>query len=156
MRLDELEVLQHRVVGKSELADDARALRAGLQALERDALLHHVALGAVETPEEVEVPPGAAELAVGNGLEPDLLLLLDRALDLAVLDRLERSRIDLAPGVFLAGLLQRSRTQQAADVVGAERRFCALHVRPFVVVINVISGCHPRIRSPQVQRPRSK
>src|SRR5262249_39416577 len=128
VRLDELEMLQHRVVGKAELADDARALRAGLHALERDALLHHVALGAVEAPEEVEVPPGATELAIGDGLEPHLLLLLDHAFDLAVLERLERRRVDLALGVLFARLLERGRTQQAADVVGAERRSCALHV----------------------------
>ena len=79
MCADELEMLQHRVVGEAELADDARALRPRLQALECDALLHHVAFGAVEAPEEVEVPPGAAELAVGDGLQADLLLLLDHA-----------------------------------------------------------------------------
>src|SRR5262245_22251148 len=128
VRLDELEMLQHRVIGKAELADDARALRACLHALECDALLHHVALGAVETPEEVEVPPGAAELAVGDGLESHLLLLLDDALDLAILHRLERGRIDLALGVLFARLLQRCRTQQAADMVGAERRLGSLHV----------------------------
>src|SRR5262249_16944021 len=127
-RLDELEMLQHRVVGEAELAGDARALRARLHALECDALLHHVAFGAVESPQEVEVPPGATKLAVGDGLEPDLLLLLDDALDLAIRARLERGRIDLALGMLLARLLQRCRTQQAADMVGAERRFCALHV----------------------------
>src|SRR5262245_50837056 len=144
VRLDELEMLQHRVVGEAEFADDARALRPGLHTLERNALLHHVAFGAVEAPQEVEVPPGAAELAVGDRLEPDLLLLLDHALDLAILDRLERGRIYPALGVLLARLLQRCRTQQAADMVGAERRLGTLHVRPFVVVITVISSCHPR------------
>jgi hypothetical protein len=42
-----------------------------------------VALGAVEAPEKIEVPPRAAELAVGDGLQADLLLLLDDPLDLA-------------------------------------------------------------------------
>src|SRR5712691_5887041 len=99
MRLHELEMFEHRVVGEADLADDARALGAGLQALERDALLHGVALGAVEPPEEIEVLPRAAELAVGDRRKPDILLLLDHALDLAVLDRLERGRADLALGV---------------------------------------------------------
>jgi len=45
---------------------------------------------AVEAAEEVEVPPRAAKLAVGGELEPDLLLLLDRLLDLAVFDRAQR------------------------------------------------------------------
>ena len=81
-------------------------------------------LDAVEAPEEVEVPPGAAELAVGDRLQADLLLLLDDALDLAVLDRLERVGADLAFGASAARLVQRGGTQQAADVVGAERRLC--------------------------------
>ena len=120
-------MLQHRVVGEPDLADDARALRPGLQALERDALLHDVTFGAVETPEKVEVPPGAAELAVGDGLEPHLFLLLDHALDLAVFDRLELGRADRALGALLARRLQGRRTQQAAHVIGAERRLGSLH-----------------------------
>jgi hypothetical protein len=51
---------------------------------------------------EIEVPPLAAELAVGDALQADRLLPGD----------------DFADG-FLIDL---SRTQQAADVVGAERR----------------------------------
>ena len=115
------------MVGEADLADDARAFRPGLQALKRDALLHDVALGAVQAPQEVEMPPGAAELAVGDRREPDLLLLLDDALDLAVLDRLEVGGADLALGALLARLLQGGRAQQAADVIGAERRFGAFH-----------------------------
>ena len=46
-------------------------------------------LDAVELAEEIEVPPGAAELAVGRQLQADILLLLDDLLDLAVLDLLE-------------------------------------------------------------------
>ena len=42
-----------------------------------------------KAPEEIEMPPGAAELAVGGELQPDLFLLLDDLLDLAVLDRFE-------------------------------------------------------------------
>ena len=54
--------------------------------------VHDVLLGAVEAPEEIEMPPRAAELAVGDGFEADVLLLLDDALDLAVLDRLSAPR----------------------------------------------------------------
>ena len=53
-------------------------------------------LDAVEAPEEIELPPGAAEFAVGDRLQADLFLLLDDALDLAVLDRLQRGGVDLA------------------------------------------------------------
>ena len=59
---------------------------------EGDAAVHDVLLGAVEAPEEIEMPPRAAELAVGDRLQADVLLLLDDALDLAVLDRLQRLR----------------------------------------------------------------
>ncbi|MEI9852390.1 MAG: hypothetical protein WDN24_17755 [Sphingomonas sp.] len=42
------------------------------------------------------MPPGAAELAVGHRLEPDLLLLGDGADDLLVLDLLELRGVDRA------------------------------------------------------------
>src|SRR5262249_56131190 len=96
MRLHELEMLDHWMAGKSQLAGDAHPLVAGGDPGKGNSGVHDVALDAVETPEEVEVPPGAAELAVGHGLQPDLLLLLDRPLDLAVLHCLEIGRADLA------------------------------------------------------------
>ena len=89
----------------------------------RDAGVHDVLLDAVEAPEEIEMPPRAAELAVGDRLQADVLLLLDDALDLAVFDRLQRRRRDLALGALRARLMERGGTQQAADMVGAERRF---------------------------------
>ena len=73
--LEEPEMLQHRMVGEAELAGDADALRLGLDALELDAVIELVDLDIVEHAEEVEMPPGAAELAVARELEPDLLLL---------------------------------------------------------------------------------
>ena len=86
-----------------------------------------VELDAVEHAEEIEVPPGAAELAVGRELEADLLLLLDDLLDLTVLDGLELGRRDRALLALGARLLQRGGTQEAADMVGAKRRFGSLH-----------------------------
>ena len=71
-------------------------------ALELDAVIELVDLDAVEHAEEIEVPPGAAKLAVGGELEPDLLLLLDDLLDLAVLDRLELRRREISPFSRLA------------------------------------------------------
>ena len=91
-----------------------------------DAAVHDVLLDAVEAPEEIEMPPGAAEFAVGDRLQADVFLLLDDAFDLAILDRFQRSGIDLAFGAPLARLFQRGRTQQAADMIGAERRLGAL------------------------------
>ena len=61
--------------GKVELARDLQALGLGLHAVELDAVVEHDALAAREVPEEIEVPPGAAELAVGGELQADLLLL---------------------------------------------------------------------------------
>ena len=50
--------------------------------------------------------------------------------DLAVFDRFERGGGDLALGVTLARLFQRGGPQQAADMIGAERRFGSLHRYP--------------------------
>ena len=87
-----------------------------------------MALDAVEAPQEVEMPPRTAEFAVGDRLQADRLLFVDDGLDLAVLDRLQRGGIDLALGAGLARGLQRRRPQQAADLIGAERRLGALHL----------------------------
>ena len=86
VRLEKLEMLDMRMAGESDLAGDAHALGLGLDAGELDALADRVHLDAVEALVEIELPPRAAELAVGRELEPDLLLLLDDLLDLAVLD----------------------------------------------------------------------
>ena len=63
---------------------------------------------AVETSEEIEMPPRAAEFAVGGELQPDLFLLLDDLLDLAVFDLAQRAavispRSRLARASFSAG-----------------------------------------------------
>ena len=93
VRGDELEMLDHRMrPGHAELAGDLHALVARGDGGERDAGVHHVLLGAIEAPEEIEMPPRAAEFAVGDRLQPDFLLLLDDALDLAVFYRLEFAR----------------------------------------------------------------
>ncbi len=129
VRFEELEVLEHRMVGEAELAFDADALCLGLHALKLDTVIRRTDFDAVEHAEEIEMPPRAAEFTVGRELEPDLLLLLDDLLDLAVLDRGEVSRTDLALFPFGARLLQRRRAQNAADHVGAERRLASHHWR---------------------------
>ena len=87
-------------------------------------------LHTVEAPEKIEVPPGAAEFAVGHGLQADLFLLLDDALDLAVLQGLEIGGRQLAFGPLCARVFQRGGPQQAADMIGPEGRFGALHALP--------------------------
>src|SRR4029079_13991345 len=77
--------------------------------------------------EEVEVPKGAAELAVRDLLEPDLLLLPDERADFAVLDRLKVRRGDLALRELFASILESSSAEKAADHVGPERGLAALH-----------------------------
>src|SRR5258706_6111543 len=119
---EKLEVRQHRMVGKADLAHDAQPLRLGLYAAELDALLGLVNLDAVEHPEKVEVPPGAAELAVGRKLKAEFLLPLDDLLDLAVLDRLELGGGDGTLFALGPRFLERRRAQEAADMVGTKRR----------------------------------
>ena len=127
-RLQEAEMLEHRMVRREvDLAGDLVALRPGRDAVELDAMRQRDLLDAVEAPEEIEVPPGAAILAVGRELEADLLLLAHDLLDLAVLDRLELARAELALLMPGAGGLDRLRAQDRADMVGAERWLGSLH-----------------------------
>ena len=61
---------------------------------------------AFEAGEEVDVPEGAAELAVGDALQAGGFLHRHRAADLAILDRLQVLRGDLAVLEILPRLLQ--------------------------------------------------
>ena len=122
----ELEVLQHRVAGETHPAGDLDAFVLSLHAVKLNPALGGVGRDAVEAFEEIEMPPGAAEFAIGRELEPDLLLLLDNLLDLAIFDLFELRRRHLAPRVFFTCLLDRRSAQQAADVVGAKWRRCSL------------------------------
>ena len=65
---------------------------------------------------------GAAEFAVGDNLEPDLLLHSHHVADALVLDARVILFADLAGGMPPERLAQRGRPQQAADMIGAERR----------------------------------
>ena len=75
---------------KPTLGVDLERVGLGLHAVELNAVIGLVERHAVEAAKEVEMPPRAAKLAVGGELEPDLLLLFDRLLDLAVFDRTQR------------------------------------------------------------------
>src|SRR3974390_1446823 len=85
-----------------------------------------VQFDAVEIFVEIEMPPGTAELAIGRQLEADFLLLPDDLLDFAIFHRLQRVGRYVTLRAFGAGFFQRNRSQQAADVVSAKRRFGAL------------------------------
>src|ERR1700730_8758515 len=127
VRLDEFEMLDHRMAGEADLAGDLGAFVARPRRGKRDAGLHDGLLDTVEAPEEIEVPPRAAEFAVGDRLQAGRLLLPDDVLDLAVFPRSQLIRRDLALGAALARRFQRRGPQQAADMIGAERRFGSLH-----------------------------
>jgi len=82
-----------------------------------------------EPGEEVHVPGLAAHLAVGDALEPGLLLQTDRVANRRVLGGAERGRAAPTLLALEAQGLQRGRAQQAAHVVGAERRTRRRHRR---------------------------
>ena len=89
-------MVEHRVAVEADLARDFQRLRLGLHALELDAVLGLDDLDAFKPAEEVEVPPGAAELAVGDRLQADRLLLLHDVADRLVLDGAKLGRADPA------------------------------------------------------------
>ena len=130
VRLQKLEMLEHRMTGETDLAVDLERVRLGLHAVELDAVVGEVELHAVEAAKKSKCHQVAAKLAVGGEFQPDLLLLLDRPFDLAVFDRAQCFGSDLVALAFGARLFQRRRPQQASDMVGAERRRGALHRFP--------------------------
>jgi hypothetical protein len=115
------------VVGETDLAGNVHVLRLRLDALELDAFadLAPIAFDAVEMFEEIVVPEGAAELAVGGVLEADRFLLADDLEDFLVLDLAQAFGGKRAGFAFLAGVLQAGCAEQAADMVGAEGGFAA-------------------------------
>ena len=115
------------MAGEAEFALDANAFHSALHAVELDAVVERVRFHAVEHAVEIEVPPRAAEFAVGRDFEPDLLLLLDDLLDLAVFNLGKLRRADLALFALGAGFLERHGAQNAADNVGTERWLGSRH-----------------------------
>jgi hypothetical protein len=67
---------------EADLGGDIQAVGLGVDAMELDRLLADHEVDAVEPGQEVEMPPGAAEFAIGRKLEADLLLLGDDLADL--------------------------------------------------------------------------
>ena len=95
---------QHGMAGKSQLSGHPHGPRLGLDAVKLDSLLGVVTFDAFEPFEEVEMPPGAPELAIGRGSEADLLLAGDDLADFPVLDlaqHIGRDLAGLAPGARL-------------------------------------------------------
>jgi hypothetical protein len=121
-------MVDHRMMaGEADLAGDPQSLRNADAALEVHAGIGLDGGDAIEMFQEVEMPEGAAELAIRHRLQADLLLALDQGPDLAILDLLQGLIRDFAIMMLVARLLQGGGPEQAADHIGAERRFGALH-----------------------------
>ena len=126
-RLQELEVLDHRMIGKIDLAVDMQAFGLGFRALELQPLSHAHQLDAVQGGQEIVVPPRATELAIGHALQADRFLFGDELSDLGVLDRLQLRRRELSRRALRSRFLDGCAAQQAADLIGTKRRFGTLH-----------------------------
>ena len=130
-RFQELEVVAEDAAVEVQLARHAQAGRreidVALVAVEvhGDVLLD--LLHAADLVHEVHVPRRAAELAVGDALQADVLLHLHDGADRIVLDCLQLRGADATLLVLLACAQQLLRPQQAADVIGAKRRLRELH-----------------------------
>ena len=120
--LQEAEVLDHRVTGKFDLAGHAWCLRPGLHAGKLDALIGIDNADTVQLAEKIKMPPGAAEFAIGDGLQANVFLLFDQRPNFRVLNLPERCRIDLALFALCAGELEGGCPQQQSDMISAERR----------------------------------
>ena len=78
-------------------------------------------LDPVQLVDEVHVPRGAAELAVGGRLEADILLHRHNVPDRVVLDRTQLVVVDPPRGVIVTRGEQFLRAQQTSDVIRAKR-----------------------------------
>ena len=110
---------------RAELAGHAQHHRLGVVALELDLALAEIGLDAIQRAQKIVIPEGAAEFAIGDGLQPDVFLPLDDGAISRSSTALSCVGGDLALLPFGAGLFQRRGAQQAADMIGAERRIGA-------------------------------
>src|SRR5262249_38777731 len=70
--LQEFEMLEHRMIGEGDLADDPDRLRLGLDAVELQAVLGHETFDAVEMLQKIEMPPRTTIFAIRREFQPDL------------------------------------------------------------------------------------
>ena len=115
---------EHRVATKRDPAVDAHAFVARRRTRECDTGVRGMPAHTRESPEEIEMPPRAAQLAVGHCAQADGLLTRDHPRNLTILDERERGRIDVATREPCSRLHERRWPQQTANVIGAKR--CAL------------------------------
>ena len=111
-------VLDERVLGgERNLAGQERVVDFGGLVVEGQAVFRGGMADAVERPHEIEMPRGAAELAVGDEAQAGGFLLRDQVGDAFVLDRLEPRGVERAGGEGLARLFELGGAQEAADNV---------------------------------------
>lgn len=111
-------VLDERVLGgERNFAGQECVVDFGGLVVEGQAVFRGGMADAVERPHEVEVPRGAAELAIGDEAQPSGLLFCDQVGDAFVLDRLERRGVKRAGSEGFARLFELGGAQEAADNV---------------------------------------
>jgi hypothetical protein len=94
-------------------------IAASLVKFDRDAALLHYP---IQLRQEIDVEIAAAKLPIGNAAQAQILLVLHDLADRAVLDLAQRGGRDGTPRGLRARVEQKFRAQEAADVIGTERR----------------------------------
>ncbi len=129
----EAEVLTENRVLEFEPSGDLQGRRGEFDVAVRVVELHlQIVLGAghaTDLVQVVHVPGTPAKLPVSDCLKSDVLLAPDDLPDRFILGAAKLRRGQFTALVGLARLKQRLRPQQTADVIGAKRRRCAIHVR---------------------------
>lgn len=98
-------MLDERMVMTVQFAGHGGGVGGGDLVMEGDAMRGGDMIHTVEAPHEIEMPPTAAELAVGDDMQAGGLLLGDELGDEPILDGLQAGGVDGARGEIGAGLL---------------------------------------------------
>ncbi|MNC36403.1 hypothetical protein D3C75_849240 [compost metagenome] len=114
-------MLQEGMAGEADLAGQSCRVRPGFHTVEHITLVHQHMLHTVEAPEEIQVPVAAAEFAVGDCLQAQLLLLFHQLADFPVFYFRQCFPADDPGGELLSCCFQSGRAQEAADHVIAVR-----------------------------------
>ncbi len=126
-RLEEIEIRSLNRRHMPDLAPDVhrRRLEADLGPVVSTECRDEFAvmgLDAFQALEEIDVKVGATELAVGDPLQPDVLLRMHHLADALVLDCMQIIRRETAAGEPFARRPEPLGPKKTADMVGAERR----------------------------------
>ena len=114
-------------IAEADAPAHLQAERPGLHTLELDAVVELDDLDTIEHPEEVEVPPCPAELAVGGKPQTVLRFLAYERGDLGVFHLAQGGVVDLSRRTRGAGLGEGCRSEETADDVGAVGKLCIGH-----------------------------